>query len=113
MRYSFRLLASTLVSITLVSPALAQDAEEFQVKPCNIFCKIWRNVSGNAQVSFASPIPSEVRHDERALAPEEGAGDPKTAEIAAVPGVIIVPTAAERRAQQKQRAAMIKETIKD
>jgi hypothetical protein len=101
--------AGILLSTLLVRPVLAQEDQIIDVKPCPFFCKLWRNVSRNAQVSASAPVGNGSMPDERTLAQDEGAHPPRTSQLVAEPGSIIVETAADRARRKQQKAKLERE----
>jgi hypothetical protein len=98
--------AGILLSTLVIPAALAQEDQIIDVKPCTFMCKVWRNVSRKADVSTAAPSSKEAVSDDRIPAPDEGAAAPRTSQLAAEPGSVMVETAADRARLKRQKAKM-------
>ena len=98
-----------LLSLLLVAPAWAEDTI-VDVPTCNVFCSMWRNVSGTVPPSVLPPADTAAQlPDEPLPNAVEGAETPRPGSLVQRRGVVMSETAAERAATKRRRAKLDRE----
>lgn len=110
--------ASAILIMLLAAPAVllaaSARAEDtiVDVPPCNVFCSVWRNVSGTVPTSVVAPADSTAPSPSEPLPNAvDGAEKPRPGSLVQRRGVIMSESSAERAAAKRQRAKLDRELV--
>lgn len=82
------------------------------VPDCNVFCSMWRNVSGTVPASAVAPADIDARSpSEPPPNAVDGAERPRPGSLVQRRGVVMSQTSAERAAIKRQRAKLDRELV--
>jgi hypothetical protein len=102
---------TVVIVCAVASIGRANAADQIiDVQPCDFFCKLWRNLSGDAKVS--GPIDNTATYSTPLPKATDGAETPVPSKVVAEPGVVVRETPAERAAARQRKLALERETTK-
>lgn len=105
-----RLIAALFLMLFAV-PAWAEDTI-VDVPSCNVFCSMWRNISGTVPASAAAPADTTAQLPDAPLPDAvDGAETPRPNLLVRQRGVVMSESAAERAAAKRQRAKLERELV--
>lgn len=93
------------------APAWAEDTI-VDVPTCNVFCSVWRNVSGTVPPSVVEPADTAAQLPDAPLpSAADGAEKPRPGSLVRQRGVVMSESSAERAAAKRQRAKLDRELV--